>query len=94
MSKEGQYINPFVSGAFSVLSMMLGETPTRGQLAADASTTTHHQVNVVVGVTGEARGSVVIGMSLITADKVASKMIGEPVRTFDSLAASAISELG
>lgn len=37
MSLEAKFINPFVTGAFSVLSMMLGEAPTRGQLATDAS---------------------------------------------------------
>jgi chemotaxis protein CheX len=93
MCNTGQFINPFVNGAFSVMSMMLGETPTRGPLAADASTSTSHQVNVVVGVTGDAHGSVILGMSLVTADRIASKMIGEPVRTFDGMAASAISEL-
>jgi chemotaxis protein CheX len=33
-------------------------------------------------------------MSLTTADKIASHMIGQPIRTFDALAASAIAELG
>ena len=33
-------------------------------------------------------------MSLITADKIASKMVGEAIRTFDYRAARAIAELG
>ena len=93
MSNEGQFISPFVSGAFSVLSMMLGETPVKGPLEANSSSSTSNQVNVVVGVTGQAQGSIVLGMSLVCADRIASKMIGEPIRTFDVMAASAISEL-
>lgn len=94
MSSEAKFINPFVSGAQSVLSMMLGEPPVRGPLAAESTTATSNQVNVVVGVTGDAQGTIIVGMSLTCADKIASKMIGQPIRTFDSLAASAIAELG
>jgi chemotaxis protein CheX len=89
-----EYINPFVSAAFSVLESVLGSAPAKGQLAMRPSVFTSQQCNVITGVTGKIEGQVIYGMSLITADKVASAMIGQPIRTFDQLAASAIAELG
>ncbi len=89
-----EYINPFVNAAFSVLESVLGSVPTKGQLAMRPSVFTSQQCNVITGVAGKIEGQVIYGMSLITADKVASAMIGQPIRTFDQLAASAIAELG
>ena len=89
-----EYINPFLAGASSVLEMVLGETPIKQSLSAQATSFTSEQCNVVCGVTGQAQGQVIYGMSLTVADKIASHMLGEPIKTFDALAASAIAELG
>ena len=89
-----EYINPFIVAAVSVLEMVLGEAPTKGSLAMQPATFTSQQCNVVCGVTGQAHGQVIYGMSLTTADKIASAMLGQPIKTFDQLAASAIAELG
>jgi chemotaxis protein CheX len=55
---------------------------------------TSQQCNIIIGVTGKVQGQVIYGMSLSTADKIASQMLGQTIRTFDQLAASAIAELG
>ncbi len=55
---------------------------------------TSQQCNVVCGVTGHVQGQVIYGMSLTTADKIASTMLGQKIKTFDQLAASAMGELG
>ena len=89
-----EYINPFLAGACSVLEMVLGEAPKKEGLSAQPASFTSEQCNVVCGVTGEAQGQVIYGMSLVVADKIASHMLGEPIKTFDALAASAIAELG
>jgi len=89
-----EYINPFVTASFSVLEMLVGNTPRKGNLAMQPATFTSQQVNVVCGVTGQIQGSVIYGMSLTTADQIASAMIGQPIKQFDQLAASAIAELG
>ena len=88
-----EYINPFVSAAFGVIDTVLQTHPTKGSLAMRPSVFTTQQCNVITGVTGGIEGQVLYGMSLITADKIASQMIGEPIRTFDQYAASAIAEL-
>jgi chemotaxis protein CheX len=89
-----EYINPFIVAAHSVLESVLGAAPTKGTLAMQPTTFTSQQCNVVCGVTGQAQGQVIYGMSLTTADKIASTMLGQPIKTFDQLAASAIAELG
>lgn len=89
-----QYINPFISAAFQVIEMVLACKPSKGTLSMRPSIFTGQQCNIVTGVTGKVEGQVIYGMSLITADKIASHMLGQPVRTFDQLAASAIAELG
>ena len=89
-----EYVNPFAAASFSVLEGLLGEKPLKGQLAMRPSCFTSQQCNVITGVTGKIQGQVIYGMSLITADKIASIMLGQPIRTFDQLAASAIAEMG
>ena len=55
------------------------------------ATFTSQQVTIVHGVVGMVEGSVLYGMSLVTAEKIASIMIGRPLMSFDDLANSAIS---
>lgn len=89
-----QYVSPFAEAAVKVFETILGGSPERGALSARPQLFTTQQINIVCGVTGAVEGLVIYGMSMITADKIASKMIGAPVVTFDQLAASAIAELG
>jgi chemotaxis protein CheX len=91
---KAEYINPFVIASFSVLEMVLGNKPTKGELAMQPTTFTSQQCNVVCGVTGQVQGQVIYGMSLSTADRIASTMLGQAIKVFDQLAASAIGELG
>ncbi len=86
-------INPFVAASYSVCSMMFGQAPERQPLSVMPQSITSHQVNAVVGVTGNIKGHVILGMSLPTADRIASAMIGAPIKVFDHLASSAIAEL-
>lgn len=89
-----EYINPFVSACFSVLESVLGKVPSKGQLSMRPAVFTSQQCNVIAGVTGAVEGQTIYGMSLKTADMIASTMLGQPIVTFDQLAASAIAELG
>ena len=89
-----EYINPFIAAASSVMEMVLGNAPSKGTLAMQPTTFTSHQCNIVCGVTGQVQGQVIFGMSMVVADKIAGTMLGQPIKTFDQLAASAIAELG
>jgi chemotaxis protein CheX len=88
-----EYINPFVLASFSVLETVLGNTPIQGEVALQREAFTSQQCNVVCGVTGQVQGQVIFGMSMETADRIASTMLGEKIKEFDQLAASAIGEL-
>lgn len=91
---KAQYVNPFAQGALDVMKQVLNVTPERGDISARPKLFTTQQINIVCGITGPVEGLVIYGMSMITADKIATRMIGTPVLTFDQLAASAIAELG
>jgi len=89
-----QYINPFVTASFSVIESVLAIKVEKGQLAMRPSLFTSQQCNILTGVTGSIHGQIIYGMTLSTADKIASIMLGQPIKSFDQLAASAIAELG
>ena len=89
-----EYINPFVKGAFSVMEMVLGAKPVRGELFMQPTTFTSQQCNIALGITGQVQGNVTFGMSMETADKIAGAMLGQDIVEFDALAASALGELG
>jgi chemotaxis protein CheX len=92
-SMRSQHVNAFVTASFKVLESVFGTPPQRGELQALPAVFTSEQCNVTIGVTGDIQGMVIYGMSLVTADRIASTMIGAPIKTFDQLAASAIAEL-
>ncbi len=87
-------INPFLESAYSFLKNQLQIEVTRGQLRLEESRATSGEVNVAIGVTGDAEGIVIYSMSERTAKAVASVLIGEPVPVFGKLAESAIAEMG
>ncbi len=89
-----EYVLPFVQGCINVVQSVLHVTPERGQLSARPQMFTSQQLNIVCGITGDVAGQVIYGMSLVAGDRIASKMIGHTVVSFDQLAASAIAELG
>ena len=91
---KAEYINPFVQASFYVLETVLGERPIQGDVVMQANTFASQQCSVVCGVSGQVHGQVIYGMSLLTADKIASTMLGQTIKSFDDLAASAIGELG
>ncbi len=91
---KAEYVNPFVAAAFHVLKELLDMEPSKGALKIRREHCTSQQCNVIFGVTGKVEGQVVYGMNLVTADRIASQMLGQPIKSFDSLAASAIGELG
>lgn len=89
-----EFVEPFVSAAVHVLGMELGEEPSRGELRLEQAHYTTNDVTSVIGVVGAVSGTVLYGMSERTARLLASAMLGQPVGVFDSLAESAVSELG
>jgi chemotaxis protein CheX len=53
-----------------------------------------HDVAVMIGITGKARGIVLYGMTTDTAKHIVSKMMDQACDEFDALAQSGIAEMG
>jgi chemotaxis protein CheX len=86
-------ISIVVKAALDVLRQEMGEEATSGSIKLQSSSQTSEEVSVMIGVTGQLRGMVVIGMSERTAKSIVSRMMGEPCEDFDELAQSGIAEL-
>lgn len=93
MSAEVQLINPFLGAAIAVLQQVVDEGPTKGQIALQNTPVTTQQVNVILRASGQLDGVVVVGMSFITADRLASVMLNQAIKSFDQAAANAVAEL-
>ena len=95
MSINVEYINPFLMAATNIIKdicqidMQVGKPYVKQTAFADDS------VIIMIGITGEMRGSVIIALTYNKALEIASKMMmGMPVTELDEVATSAISELG
>ena len=89
-----KFLNPFIEAAFEILKAEAGISPTRGSLGLEQSEYITDDITVILALVGAVEGTVYYGMSNETAIKLVSRMIGENVTTFDSLAQSGIAELG
>lgn len=89
-----EFINPFISAACEVLKSETGSEAKRGTLSVVESPLLSDEVTVLIGVTGDVRGVVMFGMSERTAKRIVTAMVGENVAVFDSMAESAIAEIG
>ncbi len=89
-----EFIEPFVKAAFTVLETIQYDPVERGQLSMRSATFTTKQVTIVAGVNGDVAGTALYGISLVTAQKIASAMMGENLAEMSDMAWSAVSELG
>lgn len=89
-----EYINPFIEASKSILMQMTGINTTLGKVYLKDSPYYSDNVMVIVGLTGKLRGQAMFTMSVNTAKKIASKMMGGMVLDqLDEIAKSAIAEL-
>lgn len=93
MSIQLEALNPWIGAAFSVMGTVLEEEPKKGPLSVLTQPYTACQVNVIVRVGGDFSGVVVFGMGLVTADRIASVMLIQHVKSFDQIAANALASL-
>ncbi len=87
-------VNPFLDAAYKFLQNELNMEVTRGQLRLESSKATSGEVNVALGVAGDAEGTVLYSMSEKTAKTIAAALLTEPVPMFNELAESSIAEMG
>lgn len=87
-------INIFRNAAVDVLQHECGGEVVTGPVRTLSSAQTSDEVTVLIGISGDVRGMVLIGLSEATARGIVSRMMGEPCARFDELAQSGIAELG
>lgn len=89
-----QYINAFITGLIDVSGMLGISSLTRTGLNKQEKLKTENEVNIIIGLTGDIKGSVVLSMQEKTAINIASKMMGGmPISDFDLMPKSALCEL-
>lgn len=91
---DAEHINPFLMAAKKVLQdMCFVEVAIQKPVLKEASFGSDTWV-IIIGVTGQIRGQVLIAMTEENACGIASKMCMTEVRAIDDFASSALSELG
>ncbi|WP_373229194.1 chemotaxis protein CheX [Cohnella sp.] len=90
---KAQHINPFLESTRNVFGMFQMSVQI-GSPSLQESPFSGKDILTMVGVTGVIRGQIYLGLSLASALKIASVMMGGAIVTeFDSMAQSAVSEL-
>ncbi len=89
-----EYINPFISAAKSVLKDFCNIEAQMGKPYITKSIFEGDKFIIIVGITGQLTGQVILSMADETACDIASHMMmGMPVPELNDMASSAISEL-
>jgi len=90
-----EYINPFIKASKEVFKMTMNLELEIGRPYVKKTPFALKDVVLVVGITGEVKGQVIINFEMDIAKKIASKMMmGMEVNELDEMSKSAISELG
>lgn len=87
------YINPFLSSTVSVFSKMLGCTLTRGQPYVKAKVQPEYDISGIIGLSGKAKGTIVLSLCREAAIKVTETMLGERPESCNADVADAVGEL-
>ncbi|NPV69502.1 MAG: chemotaxis protein CheX [Firmicutes bacterium] len=91
---KAAFVNPFIQAGSQVLTQELNLAVQRGELNLEQSKATSSDVTIMLGVTGDACGIVLYGMSEQTAKGIVGVMVDDRVPIFDEMAESALAELG
>ena len=88
-----EYINPFVDSAIEVLKKTVTNEIIRGELSLRNSVTPMMGLALIVGITGQVTGRVVIDMPQDLGLQIASIMNEEKLNNFDDLTNATLTEL-
>ncbi|PTX17561.1 MULTISPECIES: chemotaxis protein CheX [Halanaerobium] len=89
-----KYLNPIIAATDSVFETMLSLKPEKGKVSFQEELITDKEANVIIGMTGDIRGSIVYSFSEEMALKVVEAMSGMKMNTLDKFVTSAMGELG
>lgn len=89
-----EYINPFLQAATKVFNDMCGIDLKIGKPYMSSPLVTEESIIIMIGITGEVKGQVIITFAHDTTLVIASKMMMMQVNEIDEMVNSAIGELG
>ena len=88
-----EYINPFISATLQSLEVMALLRATRGAPFAKADTLARGDISGVIGLAGEATGSIAITFPTALAARIYSQMVGEEVSEITDEVKDAVGEV-
>lgn len=88
-----EHINPFLHALQTTFSMMLSTEPQRGQLSLGDPKTRTYPISAIIGLSGDASGTVVINMSERVALAAAGAMLMVEKTAVDDEVLDAVGEL-
>lgn len=89
-----KFLNPFLEAVFEVIKTETGFVVSKGELNLEKGAYITDDVTVIIALVGAVEGNVFYGMNTSTAIALVSRMLGEQMEKFDTLAQSGIAELG
>lgn len=89
-----EVVNAFLTAARHSLSQELQSEIKRVGLFVDPSENTIDEVVIYLSFVGQVRGTMLLGLDLSTARKIASAMVSEPLTELTEMGLSALAELG
>lgn len=91
---EVKYLNPIIAATDSVFETMLSLKPKKTEMTMQQDLITDKEANVIIGMTGDLKGSIVYSFSEDMALKVVEAMSGMKMDNLDKFVTSAMGELG
>lgn len=92
---KAEYINPFIQAAQGVFNTLLNADAKLGKVYLKSSPFSVCDMIIMIGVVGQIRGQVCLELTLDTAEKIVSTMMGGMTDVdMDEIGTSAIAELG
>lgn len=88
-----EYINPFVKAVLSVFSTMVHCDLTRGEPYAKGDFQPVHEVSGIIGLSGKAKGTVVLSLDREAAMRATEAMLGERPLFINADVTDAVGEL-
>lgn len=90
---KAEYINPFLQATINVLSTMAMITPKAGKPILKEGSVSKGDVTGIIGLTGDAEGSLAVSFSESCALKIVENMVGERYEELTDEVADAVGEL-
>jgi len=89
-----EYINPFIESVVEVFSTMLDTDAVRGDVGVSrAAASNPRDIMALIGLSGDARGTVALSFPTATAVAVVSKLLDINTKTVDDTVCDAIAEI-